>query len=151
MYSHPSHIAHSASTNKEPDLIGSLQQRWRLFLSVSALVFAIATVVILSLPKRYESFMEFMVNNERPDLVVSPESNVTTVHTSDLSEMQINSEMALLRSADILQPVVLRTGLHEEPGTVQAAGGVSPISLEKALNQLQKDLTIAAVKKSNII
>jgi uncharacterized protein involved in exopolysaccharide biosynthesis len=96
--------------------------------------------------------MKLLVKNERKDLVVSPDSNASTVHTNELTETQVNSEIELLRSKDVLREVVLEARLEQqEPGTVLAAGPPSPISVDRALRGLEKSLTISPVKKSNII
>jgi uncharacterized protein involved in exopolysaccharide biosynthesis len=132
-------------------MISAVVRRWRLFLTIFCSAFLLAATAIFSLPKQYEAQMKLLVKNERKDLVVSPD-NGSTMHTNELTETQVNSEIELLRSKDVLREVVLEAHLEQqEPGTVLAAGPASPISVDQALRVLEKRLTVTPVKKSNII
>lgn len=135
-----------------PQIISTLLKRKIIFLSVfSGLLLAGCTLVLI-MPKKYEAEMKFLVKNERQDLVISPDKSTATVTSNQINETEINSEIELLRSNDVLRNVVLKSGLsHPEPGTVQAAGPMSPVSVDRALAGLRNALSIAAVKKSSII
>ncbi len=143
----------SSSLSPELKKVGdALLRRKVVFLSIFFGVFLAATAYVVSMPKKYEAEMKLLVKNERQELVISPDSNTNTVHSAEPSETDINSEIEMLRSSDVLRTVALKTGLAKpEPGSVQAAGEVSPVSLDKALIGLEHDLSISPVKKSNII
>lgn len=146
----------SINTGPEIDrsmtLVGAIRRRWKLFLMEFFGIYSIASIVIFCLPSLYESEMELLVNNERQDLVVTPEDDAHTILSNELSEIQVNSEIEVLRSNEILRDVVLKAHLQEhEPGTVQAAGEASPAAVDHARRRLEKALKISAVKKSNII
>lgn len=123
----------------------------KLFACAFAVTFALVAGVILVLPTKYESEMKLLVNNERQDLVISPQDDKNTVHAQELAEIRVNSEIELLKSADVLKQVVLKTGLGHEPGTVRAAGAPSPVYLDRAVRSLYRHLEITPVKKSDII
>lgn len=133
-------------------LVSAIFKRKKLFLSIFCGAFTLFCVAILIMPKKYQAEMKFLVKNERQDLVITPETNTNTIHSNTLSEADINSEIELLRSDDVLRKVVLESNLiRPEPGAVQAAGGVPPVPLDKALVALQRSLSITAIKKSDII
>jgi uncharacterized protein involved in exopolysaccharide biosynthesis len=62
------------------------------------------------LPKQYEAGMKILVKRERVDPVVSPESNAQLI-MQDVSLEDINSEVELLKSRDLLENVVRSCGL----------------------------------------
>jgi uncharacterized protein involved in exopolysaccharide biosynthesis len=137
---------------QSPTASAIVLRNWRLVTTLFCMGISISMSIFLLLPKKYESHMKLMVKNERQDLVVSAESNVSTFHQQDLSEEQVNSEVELLRSTDLLHQVVMRAHLvQNEPGTVQAAGEPSPLAVEQATARLQHDLSIEPVRKSNVI
>ena len=75
--------------------------------------------------------------------------------TPPVTEEEINSEVELLRSADLLREVVLANGLQErEKGTLSAlllSGQQSDWYISKAVEHLSKQLDIAVVTKTNVI
>ena len=114
-------------------------------------VLAIVAAIVLLLPQKYESYMKLLVKNDRQELVVSPETNVNTIHTAELSETRINSEIQLLRSVDILNEVVRKLGLDRQSANSSRAGDPSPGVTEKAVRKLERDLSIEPIKKSDVI
>lgn len=129
-----------------------LLKRWRLITGLTCAGICLSMLILLILPKKYESQMKLMVKNGRQDLVVSTESNGPTIHSRDLSEEQVNSEVQLLTSRDILQQVVNRAKLAQsEPAAQTQSHQPSPLAIEKATEKLQRDLTIEPVRKSNVI
>src|SRR5438270_9836169 len=139
---------HSSSATRP---LAPLVQHFKLFTLALAVTFALVAGLVLVLPAKYESEMKLLVNNERQDLIISPQDDKNTVHAQEMAEIRLNSEIELLKSADVLKQVVLKTGLSHEPGTVRAAGGPSPIYLDRAVRSLSRHLEIAPVKKSDII
>ena len=97
--------------------------------------------------------MKVLVKNERADLVVSPDARNDAVLHADVSEAQVNSEIELLSSNDLLARVVRSCSLYEQraAGTVNASGSPSPLAFELAVRKLAKDLKITPVRKANII
>ena len=119
-----------------------------LFLGIFGLV-ALATIFM---PRQYESRMKVLVKNERADLVVSPDARNGAQVRGDVSENQVNSEIELLTTNDILARVVRACRLYEHtPGVVQASGEPRPEAFERAVRQLGRDLKITPVRKASII
>ena len=127
-------------------------KRKRLFLAIFFGVFLPCCLYIRSMPKSYIAQMKLLVKNERQDLIISADRNTNSVQSPEPSESEVNSEIELLRSNDVLRRVAIASGLSRpEPGTVQAAGQVSPVSLDRALEDLQRDLSVSPVRKSSVI
>jgi uncharacterized protein involved in exopolysaccharide biosynthesis len=122
-----------------------------LGLIVFAGTFLVTVALVFLLPTKYESQMKLLVGDERPDLVISPKDDKTIPLPEELAEIRVNSEIELLTSRDVLRQVVIKSHLSQEPGTVAASGGPSPISLDRAVHSLERHLEISPVKKSEII
>jgi uncharacterized protein involved in exopolysaccharide biosynthesis len=92
------------------------------------------------------------VKNERANMVVSAGSNAESSFRGEVSETQINTEIELLNSGDLLRQVAVASGLEklETPGA-KASGDRSPVTVEKAVRRLQHDLKISPVRKADII
>ena len=118
-----------------------------------AVVLGTAIVTYL-LPNKYESRMKILVKNQRVDVAITPQATggAPLGVESEVSENQINSEIELLTSRDLLAQVAKDCGLAQ-------AGTASfwkkripePERLEKAAADLSKDLVITPVKKANVI
>src|SRR5256885_630903 len=118
------------------------------------LTIIIGTVIVTALlPNKYESRMKILVKNQRVDLVISPEAtNSSTTGDTEVSENQINSEIELLTSQDLLTQVVKETGLQNvKSGWLPISSGSEAARVEKAVNELAKDVVIAPVRKANVI
>src|SRR5262249_39810639 len=69
-------------------------------------------------PARYESQMEILVKRERVDPIVTADKNTPTM-PADVTEQDVNSEVELLKSRDLLEKVAVSSGLttqSERPG-----------------------------------
>src|SRR3989442_1579292 len=62
-------------------------------------------------PPRYEAQVKIMVKRERLDQVMGVGPN-TQLIASEMTEMDLNSEVELLKSRDLLEKVVAETGLN---------------------------------------
>ena len=67
-------------------------------------------------PKQYRAEVKILVRRERQDPPVSADPNSARWVTAGLTEQEINSEVDLLQSNDLLQKVVVSTGLAESQG-----------------------------------
>lgn len=114
-------------------------------------VFGVVALVTFLMPRQYESRMKVLVKNERADLVVSPDARNGGQQRGDVNETEVNSEIELLTSNDLLAKVVRSCRLYELTGGVQAAGTPTAQALEKAVRKLERDLKITPVRKANII
>jgi uncharacterized protein involved in exopolysaccharide biosynthesis len=141
--------------------VASVLFRHKLLLCVTFLAVAVGTAVFTFLmPNEYESRMKILVKNTRSDVAITPERTTgsTGTYENDVSENQINSEIELLTSDDLLRQVVTECGLYRGGGpSISARLGLrdathSPAAqVEEATRKLAKDLTITPVKKANII
>ncbi len=127
--------------------VGLTLTRWRW--SVLATFLLIVAAVVISgvwIPK-YEAAMKIMVSRQRSDAIVTPsDSAPVQVNGDQVSEEDLNSEIELINSEDLLRNVVLTTGLEQKANTAP-----SETSIARAVRKLSKDLKIEAVRKTNVI
>lgn len=129
--------------------VSVLLRRKKMVLWVFIVVFSLVGIVTVLLPNRYESRTKILVKNSRADVIVSPEQTSNTTSIGEVSEMQVNSEIELIRSRDLLEAVVRKTDLARE--FMNGGREQSPVAIERAVLKLEKKLSITPVKKANII
>ncbi len=117
--------------------------------------FGILTGAVLAAflqPAQYTATMEFLVGEGRVDEVVSTEPTVQPV-VKPVSEEDLNSEIELLRSQDVLREVVVACGLDQRKALLDHVFGMPGPErrIDRAVIRLGKDLNIELVKKSNLI
>ena len=127
------------------------RRKWQIAATFAFVICAVTAVTLL-LPKQYESEMKILVKNERADMIVSAGRGDGSDFHGEVSETEINSEIELLDSINLLQRVVLKCGLERlESGFTSGASEALPVAIERATSRLQRDLTITPVRKANII
>jgi uncharacterized protein involved in exopolysaccharide biosynthesis len=138
------------------DILTPLFRRRRLLILAFCGVFLGAIAAAFLLSSQYEASMEILVNRDRMDPVVTAEQfSQTTPVAPALTEEDINSEVELLQSADLLQRVVLANKLQDkEKDSILAK--LMPKKDEayyvsEAVKHLGKKLKVEAVKKTNMI
>jgi uncharacterized protein involved in exopolysaccharide biosynthesis len=72
-----------------------------------------AVLGIILLPRDYEAKMKILVKRERVDAAVSPGRDAAMSNPGDVTEEELNSEVELLRSRELLEKVVLSCNLQE--------------------------------------
>jgi len=131
------------------DLVAVLFRQRRLILTL------FIGIVILAFfsgmwSKKYEAHMKILVLRQRMDALVTAQPSAPAQTLPEVTEEDLNSEVELLRSDDLLRKVVLATGLQQQShsmfGTVN-----SNVAIARAVNALDKNLTIAPVPKTNVI
>jgi uncharacterized protein involved in exopolysaccharide biosynthesis len=137
------------------DLIAPLFRRRRAFF-ISLLVLLVGAIVgTIALSGTYKASMEVLVNRQRLDPMVTAEATTQTPPPPPVTEEEINSEVELLKSPDLLREVVLANNLQaKEKKTLRAK--LFPAQEEnwyvaKAVDHLGKKLSTAVVKKTNMI
>lgn len=140
--------------NRQPmptprDIVAVLfRQRWPMLAAFVIVVFAVAVSGVW-IPK-YEAQMKILALRQRSDEMVTPSANAPTQFSNDqVSEEDLNSEVELLNSDDLLRKVVLSTGLAKQSGSssdVENAVGVAT-----AVRKLGKELKIEPLRKTNVI
>jgi uncharacterized protein involved in exopolysaccharide biosynthesis len=87
------------------------QRRMASLIFLGVFVGAVLSAIVL--PRNYEAEMKILVNRDRVDTVVTPDPNAAEVvaPVPAVSEEDINSEVELLKSRDLLESVVAASGL----------------------------------------
>jgi uncharacterized protein involved in exopolysaccharide biosynthesis len=111
-----------------------------------------AILVAVLQPAQYQASTKFLVGEGRVDPVVTTEANVMT-QVKPVSEEELNSEIELLRSPDVLRQVVVACGLDARKGRLDwLRGNMTPDrKIARATERLGKDLKVETVKKSDLI
>ena len=137
-------------------------RRKRTFGICFTVVFLGAVVAAAVMPKRYESELKIMVHRERADpLITAQQTAAMEQNLPSLTEEDINSEVAILRSEDLLEKVVTTCGLENRPHASlvgEILGYFLPpkaddqqTRIARAAARLNSDLRIEPVKKSFVI
>jgi uncharacterized protein involved in exopolysaccharide biosynthesis len=141
--------------------VASVVFRHKLLICVTFLTVAIGTAVVTFLmPNSYESRMKILVKNTRTDVPITAERTSGlngAAPESEVSENQINSEIELLTSKDLLNQIVTECDLvAKQPSTLQRLGlketpQTSEGKVEEAADRLAKALVIQPIKKASLI
>jgi uncharacterized protein involved in exopolysaccharide biosynthesis len=139
------------------DLVTPLFRRRRTIIVTFFSVLAAAIALIVLLGPTYTSRMTILVDRERLEPLVTPESTAQQVTPNmPITEEEINSEVELLLSRDVLEKVVVANGLD------QPADGFSLVNLlhphqtredriARAVKYLAKQIKVTAVTRTNLI
>jgi uncharacterized protein involved in exopolysaccharide biosynthesis len=155
--------SHLPSTVTARELLEIGYRRRRTFGWCFAAIFLGAIVAAAVMPKRYESELKILVHRERADpLVTAQQTAAMEQNMPSLTEEDINSEVALLRSQDLLENVVVACGLQNRDTSSllddvlqwvlpARAPDDEQTRIRKAALKLGRDLRTDPVKKSFII
>lgn len=136
------------------DGAAALFRRKGLVIFIFASVVLGTAVVTYLLPNKYDSRMKILVKNQRVDVAITAEQTSGSVPSSidnEVSENQINSEIELLTSKDVLTQVVTECGLAKSEKGWLSRPAPQAVLVEIAVNGLAKDLVITPVRKANVI
>jgi uncharacterized protein involved in exopolysaccharide biosynthesis len=138
--------------------------RHRTLIISSFLAILLAVVVgTWLLPKQYEAQMKILVKRERADPIMTPDRTSQAMVLRDITPEDLNSEVELLKSRDLLEKVVVACGLEEVEGAsvpAAAADAGSPgdkeppgqdLSIARAVVRLEKTLVVEVISKSKLI
>jgi uncharacterized protein involved in exopolysaccharide biosynthesis len=118
------------------------RQRWAMLIAFCFVLLAVALSGIWK-PK-YSAEMKILVTRQRTDTMVSESANAPVQYVANqVSAEDLNSEVELLDSEDLLHKVVLSTGL--------AGSEADKIHIARAVAKLGKDLDIRGIAKTNVI
>jgi uncharacterized protein involved in exopolysaccharide biosynthesis len=116
-------------------------------------VFFGAVLVGILMPTTYQAHSKLLVKRERVDPIVSPGQSAPVMVKDEVTEEELNSEVELLESDDVLRQVVLASGLQRRSslmgrliGREDEAGKVA-----KATQRLRAGLLVEPMKKTNLI
>ena len=101
----------------------------------------------------YRASTKFLIERERLDPVISPGQSTPPETRGEVTEEELNSEVELIKSADVLRQVVVSCGLDRGKSFLTSLFGARDESTRtaKAVKGLESDLKIEVVRKSNII
>jgi uncharacterized protein involved in exopolysaccharide biosynthesis len=139
------------------DVLAPLFRHRRLMLLSFFGVFLGGILAALLSTNQYQAHMQILVKRERVDPVVTSGISSQAVQAAlPVTEEEINSEVELLQSGDLLQKVVLATGLQEQEKENHLVWDVArqentQASVFKAVQHLAKNLSVEAVKKTDLI
>ena len=132
------------------------RRKRRLLLTFFCVLAAVIVLAALRGPA-YSSRMAILVNQERLDPLVSTEatSQILTPQTPVTPE-EINSEVELLSSRDVLEQVVLANGMDRPVDGFSLSKLLHPHQtredrIARAVKMLAKQIKIANIKNSNLI
>jgi uncharacterized protein involved in exopolysaccharide biosynthesis len=120
-----------------------------------------AVLCAVLLPKKYEGEIKILVNGERVDPVVTPEASDQPRVESGPTEEQMNTEVELITSRDLLGKVVTACELQRDHGSFWSflspdkrtgSGDESAdASIARAVSTLEKKLVVEVLKRSDLI
>ena len=147
------------------DALSPVFRQKRIALIVFGGVFAGAILGAFLVPRKYEAEMKVLVNRDRIDAVVTPDANAPVPAAPDpvVTEEDLNSEVELIRSKDLLEQVVIQDDLERNSPSrlqtfdyVESALGIAPRPDEntrraRAVEALNEALTVEPLKKTDLI
>ena len=128
-------------------MVAMARRRRSLMLTVFLAVFLVILVVGLLLPPKYSSSMKILVRSAPTDMVSTPE-RADGVTLGTVSEAEVNSEVELLTSYDLLRAAVVKNHLAHD-GLL--SHGNEQENIDRAVRKLGKSLVVTPVRKANII
>jgi succinoglycan biosynthesis transport protein ExoP len=138
-------------TARDVVAIGFRHQRL-LVLCFVGVVLGVSLSAVL-LPAKYRAETKLLVKRDRVDPVVSPEQNAPMMFHDTVSEEEINSEVELIQSPDVLQKVVTTCGLDKKKflSSLVHPWQTPQNRTDKAVQDLRSDLVLEVIKKTNVI
>lgn len=130
------------------EVVAALFRQHRVILAAFALAIAVVLLSGMWIPK-YDAHMKILVRRQRNDAPVSTYSTEPNEFNDQVSEEDLNTEVELLNSEDLLREVVLKSEMAPAPTSANDVAGQKRIA--RAMLKLSKGLTVEAVHKSNMI
>lgn len=151
-YTIPNDGHRSFSTFSSRDLIAIGFRHKGIILITFCAILAGAVMAAMIQPAKYQASTKFLVERARMDPIVSPGQDEAVVR-AEVTEEELNSEVELLQSEDVLRQVVLATGLNQHRSRLRYLGVTETDQerIAKAVVRLKKELQIEAIRKSNLI
>jgi uncharacterized protein involved in exopolysaccharide biosynthesis len=113
-------------------------------------IFLGATLYFVLWPK-YEAETEILVRRERVDPVVTSQQTSPMVVSNVITEEELNSEVQVIRSQDVLRKVVMDCGLDQGHSSRLFGLRTAEERIASAVGRLRSNLLVEALPKTNII
>lgn len=137
------------------DLLYPIARYRRAAMAMGLTVMVTAAVMAAWTAPQYEATMKVLVKRGRVDPVLTSAADTLTPDRSGVSEDELNSEVELLKSRDLLHQVVLAAGLGEPElrsfSATPASSDTRDAAMSRAILDLESRLDIGAIRKSTII
>jgi len=147
------------------EVVSPLFRRSRILLLTFLALLSLTVLAAFLIPAPYKSHMTVLVKRDRLDPLVSTEATTQVITGSPaITEEETNSEVELLQSHDVLEKVVLASGLlkaHNDTWLSKMMGSITNVlqphqtdadRLENAVRKLAKKLKVeTGTTKSNLI
>jgi uncharacterized protein involved in exopolysaccharide biosynthesis len=145
-------LLHGYTRQKSPtrrDVAAVLfRQRWPILIAFGLVVIAVALSGVWV--PQYTAEMKILVLRQRSDTMLTPSANAPIQYNDDqVSAEDLNSEVELLNSDDLLRKVVLTTGLDGARDSSSIGG--NDVRTARAEHKLSGNLDIRGISKSNMI
>lgn len=152
----PEHRPESRKTGR--DIAAPIFRQRKLALLVFGGILGGAILTAMLMPRRYEAEMKIFVNRDRAETVVTPDLTTTPAAVPAVSPEDLNSEVELLTSRDLLNKVVLACGLENTKDSWwrrianRIAGRDSAqVRLAESERNLKGALTVEPLQKTTVI
>ena len=145
------------------ELVAVIFRHKVLIVSSFVAIFFGVVVVTYSLPKRFQTHTKILIKRERADPVMTPANNAQSFIAQDVTQEDLNSEVELLKSRDLLEKVVQTCGLHTTRSTaitdriaefLLSYGGEArgeEMRIPRAVRRLERKLEVEPIAKSKMI
>jgi uncharacterized protein involved in exopolysaccharide biosynthesis len=136
------------------DVTAVLFRQRRLLVSSFVVILLLSLVLSGALSPSYEADMKILVRHGRMDPVVTSQSNTPQqIMQEEITDSELNSEVELLNSRDLLRKVVLANGLQMKQRSWLSAFSKpkEEVQIAKAVRDLGKHLKVDPLRKTNII
>lgn len=141
------------------DLLAVVFRQRRLVTLCFLGVFGGAILAAILLPEQYEARMKILVKHERVDPVVTLEPNAVPqqqLSNQLVTEEDLNSEVELIKSRDLLEKVVETCGLDASRPSFwdflhPNAAAEKDLRIARAVRKLDRGLKVELATKSNMI
>lgn len=131
--------------------IGFRHKRSMLFCFLA--VFLGAVLVGILMPTSYQAHTEILVKRERVDPVISPGQSAPVMVKDEVTEEELNSEVELLESDEVMREVAVASGLQKRSSLMGRIFGREDEAgkIAKAAQRLRGSLVVEPMKKTNLI
>ncbi|HYA23928.1 MAG TPA: hypothetical protein VEF05_07190 [Terriglobales bacterium] len=135
------------------DLVAVGFRRKRFMVLCFCGLFIGVLVTAMLMPTRYRAETKLLVKKGRLDPVVSPQQTAPILFRDTVSEEELNSEVELIVSEDVLRKVVQDCGLEKRKSLLSWLDSwrSENVRMAKTIKRLRSDLVVALVKKTNLI
>lgn len=147
----PDYRQHSSVTLR--DVTAILFRQHLLLIAAFVVILALAVVLSGALTPVYKAEMKILVRHGRVDPVVTSQSNTPPQIQQEITESELNSEVELLNSEDLLRKVVLANDLQTKWRSWLPALSKprEEVEIAKAVRALGKLIKAEPLRKTNMI